>query len=247
MMRFPQRNCSLIVSSALMLLAGCGSDDKPDNGVLVVPFELGNRRDCSSLGVATVRAELDDGQYSEETECGTGQVRFNLLKPGSYDITVYGLDDHGKAVMDSLADGPLPVDVVGGGTTVVFDPAVKLTAAPAKLMLRWDLGFGSCESTSIKSFGVGAWRGDGSDLLMETDVACEMAGEGVSQYRDVPDKQRDLSGDEFGEVEIQPYDMNGIAVGDPATFTFDSPGAGGKVKLSLACDEGGCNGSGKPD
>lgn len=247
MMRFFRRNRCFLVPATIVCLAGCGSDDKPDNGVLVVPFELGNRRDCDSLGVVAVRAELDDGQVVEETDCDSGQIRFNLLKPGSYDIAVYGLDENGKAVMDSLAEGQLPIDVVGGGTTVVFDPAIKLTAAPAKLLLRWELGFGSCQSTSIKSFGLVAWRGDGSDLLMETEVDCDMPGEGAAQYRAVPDEERALRGEDFGEVEVQPKDKNGIAIGKPTSFAFESPGAGGKVKLSLKCDEGGCEGSGEPD
>lgn len=233
--------------SVLSALAGCGSDDKKDNGVLVVPYELGNHRDCASLGISGIRAELDDGMYIAEGDCDAGQVRFNLLDPGHYDVIVYGLNDDGVAVMDSLVEGPRSAEVVGGGTTVVVDPALKLTAAPAKLEMRWGFGFGTCESTSINTFGVSAWRGDGSDLLMETEVPCEMAGEGRGQYRLVVDDERALSGDELGEVDIQAYDHDGIAIGDSVTFTFDTPGPGRQVKLSLNCDAGGCDGSGQPD
>jgi hypothetical protein len=228
-------------------LASCGGSDDRDTGVLVTPYELGNHRDCASLGVTTVRAELDDGRYIVEADCDADQVRFNLLEPGNYDVVVYGLDAAGWPVMDSLVDGPRSIDVVGDGTTVVVDPPLKLTAAPAKLQMRWGLGFGTCESTAIDSFGVTAWRGDGSDLLMETELSCDMAGEGSAQYRAVPDEERELRGDELGEVDIQPYDKDGIAVGDPITFKFASPGAGRQVKLSLNCDAGGCTGTGKPD
>jgi hypothetical protein len=227
-------------------LAGCGGG-KDDSGFLVVPYQLGNRKDCKSLGIVSVRAELDEGAQAQEVDCEAGQLRFNLLKPGSYDAVLYGLDQDGVRVMDSLAEGPVPVDVVGGGTTVVVDPAIKLTAAPAELALRWDLGFGSCESTSIASFELSAWRGDGSELLMQTEVACSMQGRGRDQYRSVPDKQRSLSGDELGEVEVQAKDVHGIAMGKPVTFSFPSPGPGGLVKLSLSCGDGGCKGSGQPD
>ena len=240
------------LSTALCVLAlcsasGCQSDKKDASGVLVVPFELGNRKACDELGVTSVRAELDDGTYSEETDCDAGELRFNLVHEGRYDLVVYGLDDHDDAIMDSLADGPLAVDVIGKHTTVVVDPAIKLTAAPASLLLRWELGFGSCESAHLGGFTVSAWRADGSELLMESEVACDMPGAGRDQYRLVPDKDRELSGDAVGEVQIQPFDVNDIAMGDPISFTFDSPGAGGKVKLSLACDEGGCDGSGAAD
>jgi hypothetical protein len=226
---------------------GCGGKTKDDSGVLVAPYELGNRKDCKSLGVVSVRAELDDGAVAQEVECDAGEVRFNLLKPGHYDVVVYGLNADGVRVMDSLADGPTSVDVVGGGTTVIVDPAVKLTAAPAKLALRWNLGFGSCESSSIGSFALDAWRSDGSDLLMQTEVLCSMQGQGREQYRLVPDKQRALSGEELGEVNVQAKDVHGIAMGKPVTFNFDSPGPGREVKLSLSCGDGGCKGSGQPD
>jgi hypothetical protein len=228
------------------LAAGCASS-KQDTGVLVVPYQLGNHRDCKALGVVSVRAELDDGAQVKEVECDAGETRFNLLKPGSYDAVVYGLDENGVRVMDSLAKGPVQTEVVGGGTTVVVDPAIELTAAPAKLQLRWDLSFGSCQSTSISSFAIRAWRSDGSQLLMETDVACSMQGQGREQYRLVPDKERGLSGDELGEVDLQAEDVHGIAMGKPVTFTFGRPGPGGEVKLSLACTDSGCKGSGQPD
>ena len=51
----------------------------------------------------------------------------------------------------------------------------------------------------------------------------------------------------LGEAQVQPLDVNGTAVGDPVTFTFDSPGPGGKVKLSLSCDDAGCQGNGEAD
>lgn len=238
------------LSIAVLLLGGSGcSDDTPKDtsGVLVVPFALGNRKSCEELGITGVRVELDDGAYVEEAECDAGEVRFSMVPEGRYDLVAYGLDERGVGVMDSLATGPMPVDVIGDRTTVVVQPAVTLTAAPAKLLLRWELGFGSCESARMGGFTVSAWRADGSELLMESEVACDMPGEGAQQYRLVPDVGRELSGDAVGEAQVQPFDVNDLAMGDPITYTFDSPGPGGKVKLSLSCDDGGCQGSGEAD
>lgn len=234
-----------VLSAALAL--GCGAEAGPDTGVLVVPFKLGNGRACEDLGVVSVRAELDDGDYVEEQDCAAGELRFQLLEPGPYDLVVYGLDGDGVPVMDSLAAGPLPVTVVGGGTTVVFDPPAQLTAAPAKLQLRWEFGFSSCEAAGIERFDISAWREDGSELLMISELACSTPGEGREQYRLVPDEDRELSGDELGEVEVQAYDAHGLAVGSPVVFAFDAPGAGREIELSLSCDAGGCDGSGMPD
>jgi hypothetical protein len=229
------------------MLAGCGGEDAPEAGVLVVPFELGNQRDCSDLGVVAVRAEIDGGERSEEADCEAGNVRFDLLMPDSYEVALYGIDLDGVAIMDSLETGPHVMHVVGDGTTVVADPALKLTASPAKLKLRWDFGFGTCDSAGVASFAITAWRADGSKLLLDTEIPCDMEGEGREQYRTVPDLDRDLSGDEVGEVGVQPYDVNGLPLGDPMTFIFDAPGAGRSVQLSIACDGGGCEGSGRPD
>jgi hypothetical protein len=233
------------VLSALGL--GCGGEEGPRAGVLVIPFELGNRKDCESLAISRVRAELDEGSIVEEADCDRGEVRFNLLMPGRYDAVLFGLDDDDVEVMDSLASGLVPLDVVGRGTTVVADPAVKLTAAPARLHLRWDFGFSSCGGAGIDSFLLTAWHADGSELLLETEIACDTPGQGRGQYRGVADEDRELGGDQLGEVNVQPFDENGIAVGDPIVFVFEAPGAGRRVELSLHCDEGGCEGSGQPD
>lgn len=234
----------LLIAGAL---GGCAADDGPDNGVLVVPFKLGNGRKCADLGIVAVRGELRGGAYLEEVDCDAGEVRFSLLPPGRFDVELFGLDRDGVAVMDSLGGEPAAIDVVGGGTAVVFDPAVKLTAAPAQLKLRWQFGFGSCESSEIDRFDIAAWREDGSELLMESELACSEPGEGRGQYRLVPDLDRELSGDVLGEVEIQAFDANDLTVGEPVVFGFEAPGPGREVKLSLTCNAGGCEGSGTLD
>jgi hypothetical protein len=230
-----------------VLALGCGAESAPDTGALVVPFRLGNGRACEALGIVSVRAELDGGAYVEEVDCDARDLRFQLIEPGRYDLVVFGLDEDGVPVMDSLGAGPQPVSVVGSGTTVVFDPPVQLTAAPAKIALRWQFGWSNCDDAGIESFGVAAWRSDGSELLMTSEVACHMPGEGRGHYRTVPDARRALSGDQVGEVEIQPYDGHALPVGDPVIFGFDPPGAGRVVQLSLTCGTRGCEGSGLPD
>ena len=228
-------------------VAACGDVDNPEAGVLVIPYELGNLKDCESLGVEVIRGQIDDEFHVEEVDCEAGQIRFNQLMPGSYEIELFGLDEDAYAIMDSLAGGPRTLSVVGEGTTVVADPPIKLTAAPAHLKMRWDFGFGTCDSAFIDHFTVSAWRVDGSELLLEEELDCGMPGDGLDQYRSVPDGDRQLSGDEFGEVAIQAYDGNDVAVGSPLLYSFEAPGAGRFVHLSMTCDQGGCAGSGTPD
>lgn len=245
------RSLNIVASVALTLsassLAGCGGQDGPGPGVLVVPYVLGNGRSCEELGIIAIRGELDDGDFVEEVDCEAGELRFSHLDPGRYKVTLYGLNGDEIPVMDSLAAAPRAIQVVGDGTTVVFDPPLGLTSAPARLQLRWSFGFSTCEAASIAGFSISAWREDGSALLMQTELRCDMAGEGREQYRLVPDLGRELSGKELGEVEIQPRDRKGFSIGSSTTFTFPAPGPGAEVKLSLSCDASGCKGSGSPD
>ena len=213
----------------------------------MIPYELGNMRDCASLGIVSVRAELDDGFLVEEVPCDAGEVRFDRVPVDGYNVKLYGIDQDGYRIMDSVEAGKVTLKVIGAGTTVVADPAGQLTAAPAQLMMRWDCGFSTCDSAGIQSFEIMAWRQDGSHLLMETEVDCGMRGEGVDQYRSVPDLGRELAGDVFGEVSVQAVDVNGTYIGDAVGFFFDTPGAGRLVRLSLNCTGSGCIGTGDLD
>jgi len=235
-----------LLACVVASIVGCEADD-PGAGVLVVPYELGNMRDCESLGIVKVAAELDDEFLVEEVACESGEVRFNQVPADTYDVRLYGIDADGYRVMDSVEAGDVKLKIIGQGTTVVADPPVQLTAAPAELRLRWDFGFGTCDSASVDNFEVMAWRKDGSQLLMETHVACEMPGEGVEQYRSVPDVDRELAGDVFGEVSVQAIDRNDTLVGDSVAFFFETPGAGRPIMLTLDCTVAGCDGTGEPD
>lgn len=246
---FHRKSRALLALAVVTALgSACSGEKDPEDGVLVVPYELGNRRACDEVGVRLVRAELDDPMYVEEALCGAGgEIRFPEVAPGSYHVRLFGIDRSGFAVMDSLEGGDVPVNVVGRGTTVVAEPAVMLTSAPAHLLLRWGFGFGTCESAGIERFAITAWRADGSELLLDTDLSCEEPGEGADQYRAVPDLERELAGNEVGEVTVQPLDRNRAPLGTPMLFRFDAPGAGRFVKLSINCSEAGCAGSGTPD
>ena len=213
--------------------------------MLVIPFKLGNSKSCQDVNVETVRAELDDGYMKEEVDCIDGEVRIDNVPEGQYNVALYGISG-GFPVMDSLGGDKVVANVAAQATTIV-DPAVVLTAAPAKLQVRWNLGFSSCEGSDLAKFKVSAWESNGVDLLLNATIDCNTAGEGTLQYRTVKDTDRALSGDLLGEVSIQPVDSNGSEVGDPAVFTFDPPGAGHPVRLSIECDSSGCTGSGMQD
>jgi hypothetical protein len=234
------------VLAAIVGIVACNPASSSDSGALVIPYGFGKARDCTSMGVESVRAELNTGN-TVEGSCKRGRVRFDTLDPGSYTVVMYGLDHEGVAVVDSLGTGPVKVEVVGGHAMVVVDPPIELVASPARLKLRWTFGFGSCESDSIMGFTVTAWHVDGSTELGTTNLACSTPGDRPDRYRLLPDHDRRLGGDVLAAVDVQPYDESNLGVGDHVSFGFAPPGAGGEIRLSLSCDEGGCRGSGVPD
>ncbi|MDD9943529.1 MAG: hypothetical protein OXU20_20985 [Myxococcales bacterium] len=225
-------------------VAGCREvDPEPGAGTLVIPYVLGNDRSCESLGVEYIEAELDEGFMRLEAPCDGDAVRMRNVPAGLYTIEMFGLDENRVPILDSTEGGILSQRVVGDGSTTEVNPPVLLTAAPARLLLRWDFGFGSCVSAGVKQFKIVAWDADeGTEKLMEATMLCETPGEGADQYREVPDVDRELGGDSFGGASISVIDDNGDQVGDVVSFEFEPPGRGREVRLSLTCSESGCDG-----
>jgi len=257
--------CVLLVAVAAGLVTGCFEDDDPP-GSLIVPFKLGNNKECKDFKVKRVVGKLDDDGddddeeddriFEDDVRCEVEQIEFDNVPAGTYRLRLFGYDSDDFAVMDNLDSEDLNVNVIGD-ETVLAERAVMLTPSPANLLLRWSFGFGSCKSAGIDKFLVNVWREDGSARLLEYEIDCDKVGEGEDYYRKVPDSKRRLAGDVVGEVSVQPLDRNGAEVGDPLEFTFKSPGAGRDVRLSFECaadpeyaDTNGkelCTCSGEPD
>ena len=237
------RICKVVLACAAFGLASCSDSDSP--GTLIVPFNLGNQRTCKEFHVETVRGELNDDEYFDEVRCDAGELRFQHIPEDSYNLRLYGYDRDDVAIMDSLQDEHLLINVIND-TTVVTDP-VTLTSAPARLMLRWTFGFGTCESAGITAFAVTVWRNDGSELLLKDELDCAKVGKGEGNYRQVPDHDRMLMGTDMGEVSVQPLDSAGDDFCEPLTYRYPAPGPGGDIYLSMACDEDACWGTGDDD
>lgn len=236
------------LSCSLVGACGDGSADGSSTGNLVVPFNVGNSQPCDVLGVKNVRAELNDMSYVQTAPCTAGQVRFVGIPAGTYNVQLYGVDDMGVDVMDSVSDGDVSVNVTGNDQTTRRQPPVTLTAAPAHLYVRWDFQFSSCKGAHIQSFAVKAWRGSGDTLLLSQTLDCMADGDGPDGYHEIDDPERRLVGEENGEVSVQPYDLNKSEIGSPVIFKYRAPGKGYDVKVTVECDASGfCDGSGKPD
>ncbi len=233
----------LTTAIACVFLASCKGEE---SGSLQLSFQLGSGKSCDEFGIERVEAILtnDGDDYDETVSCDKGEIRFNDVEPGTYNLKLFGYDSDRVAVKDSESQKT----TVKSGETTTIEQSIRLLDSPAKLKVRWDFDFSDCKTEGIGGFYITAFSSDGSDVLFDQqNTLCDSEPDDDDGYHTIPDPDRDLKGDDFGEVEIQPYDANSAPLGDAITFTFDSPGPGGEIKLSLSCDDTGCVSSGEPD
>jgi hypothetical protein len=243
---------STVVLSLAVQSAGC-EGEAPPTGTLEVPFQFGiGTAKCGDVGVVKVTGTLDDGLYEADVTCAadeeTGTILFSDVEEGNYPMQLMGLDDEGIPVVDTPV---LPVEVKfeGDKNSMEYESTVSLSTAPARLEIRWNLGFGSCQSTGIESLRIEVYRSErGTDEpLFVADLACSLAPDSDEDYRRVPDPDRDADGELLQMIRVQPLDENDVEIGDAVIFALDPPGAGRTVQLSLDCTAAGCEGTGEPD
>lgn len=236
--RFRPLTLTAMTLAGLAALSGCKNEDP---GSLLVTYRLGNDRSCAEAGVQEIRVVLDeDNGIENSAPCAEGTVELLGLPIGTYNVDVTGIDENGVVIMDNVKDGVTKVTVKGDGKELT-PPEIALTDAPAKLQLRWDFGFTSCENAGIEAFEIEAFDDSGSENLLAAELTCTAQPDTSDGYRAVPDPERQLNGRRLGEVGIQPLDSSGAPVGDRLIFTLEPPSPGYTVSLTMECDETGCS------
>ncbi len=212
-------------------------------GSLEAPFSISyNGETCAAAGVVEVRAVLDNGEYEAVVDCEVGRIVFEDVVAGPYTLTLYGMNEEGTPIVDSLANGPLEVEVLADELVQTREPLL-LTEAAVKLRLRWDLGYGSCKSRNFKDFDIEVFDSASEKAVMRSDIACNTAGIGEEEYRIVPDRKRKLVGPIFDSIVVKPVAKNGGALGESFTVSYEEiefPGPGDTVSLSIKCSQNAC-------
>lgn len=231
---------ALPLSLTALALTACGNTDEPAQ--MTVPYQLGNNLDCDAVGVSQIVGTLDGDVYEERVDCGEDLV-FDSVDAGRYTLKVEAETEEGLVVLDNGATpaADRTFEVLGTGTEVTV-PRQTLTNSPVELQVRWDFDFTSCGGTGIEAFRITAFDDAGTGILLTDELACEANG-----YQSVDDPDRELAGNVFGQVSIEPVDSSNESIGDPVSFAFEPPGAGRIIRLSMVCDDLGCSGTGMPD
>lgn len=221
--------------SLLAFSTACADDEQPVSATL--PYQIGAGLSCQQSKVTTLRAVLGAAREQVfEGPCDdTGKLAVNGVRKGTWPLVLEGVDAQGAVIMRStIGAAAVPrVELLADGATL---PRLTLANVPAKMQLRWNLGFGSCETLNIKGFMVQAWDQSKGRMLMSGTIEC---GAPVvnDTFRALPDPQGLLSGSELRALSIQPLLVNGQGFGDAVQVDLQSPpGPGYIVRVSLTCD-----------
>lgn len=220
--------------SLVAMTTACG--DEAETFSATLPYQLGAGLNCQAAKVTTVRAVF--GALREtvvEGACdNSGQLAANGVPKGTWPLTIEGVDAAGAVIMSSAVGSVPPnVEIIGDGATT---PRLTLANVPAKMQLRWDLGFGSCESMNLQGFKVDAWDRSKGRMLMSGMIDCS-APANEQMYRSLPDPNHQLSGTELMALTIQPTLKDNQSFGAPVVVDLAAPpGPGYIVRLGIKCD-----------
>lgn len=250
---------SACILSALLTLPACNNDTP--TGALTVPFQLGSSGACSfknpadqDVPVANVHVALyrpgtigsAEPVADDTVACAEGQALFTTVNAGTYEVVAEGLDADDLIVFDNEGEGNT-VEILEGQD--ITSETVRLNLTPVKLNVRWSFAgfdFNQCTQVPLKTLAVEARRDDGNSPLGDGEFTCDQAADGEMGYHLLVDADRRLNGNDLDTVEITPKDAAGKTIGDIAAFTFDPPGPGHTVNLtvSIMCTATNCDLSG---
>ena len=241
--QFEIKPLGFIVLISLVAVGGCYEMLEEDTtGSWTATYQIESiGMSCEEAGVATVLAVFDDGLYQAEVPCDQYEISVNDIEKGPHLLTLYGLDADGIPIVDSLAGGETQVLIQESKKTVQSDP-IQLTEAPVALLLRWNLGFGSCNSRRFKDFVVEAFDFD-DEKIFQSRVGCTTVGALDGEFRIVPNKKRQLVDPEIGSLLVYPVAKSNKSLGEDFEVLFEDfevPGPGEPIKLSISCNQTGC-------
>ncbi len=236
------------VLSAVFAAGACNSSTP--TGALTIPFEIGAGIDCGALNVENVRVTLltiggtTAGEPVDDVTvaCSTGEATFTTVPAGKYNVLAQGLapDAEEIIVVDNFSSLDTVVEVLEGQD--FRTNTIKMFPTPAKLQIRWSLGFQTCGSVPLDTLEVLTYKNGGTAPLLMGAFACDAPSD-AGDYRTLPDPDRDLEGASFDTIEINPRDAMGNMIGDKLVYNLvNPPGAGRTVNLSftIECTDATC-------
>jgi hypothetical protein len=208
---------------------------------------------CESAGIDSIRVVLDDGlsSYEATAPCTDYEIEIENVPSNIYAVTIYGLNEEGVAIADSLNYDGIYVEILANDTAEPSIRTIKLDQAAVPIWARWAVGFYTCSTLDIESFSIEVMEPGNNTPILKSSLKCNAEGTEQGQFRIVPDKKKELSKHEFNQIVVKALKKNGKPRGESFVTSFNivddpgegevmNPGPGGVIALSLRCDASGC-------
>jgi hypothetical protein len=234
----------LPLAACASLFGACKAGET--SGSLTVEYQFAPGATCESRGVESVYVALvQNGAEKAEDEApceNGGAVEIDSAPTGNFDLVVHGQDAIGDTVMDNLGGSTDDehVEIIGGSAA---EKTVLLQPTPAQIRVRWsfDGGFGQCGQVPPAFFDVTAFD-DNSAILINHEFACADPPDADGGFHTVPDPMRLISGDDLSAVRVLINDSQNALL-DTEDLTFDPPGSGKAVDITINCEGSNCSSS----
>lgn len=203
-----------------------------------VPYQLGAGMSCQEAKIVNVRVKLGAlGDQVFEGPCDdSGVLAVEGVQEGEWSMVVEAIDAQGVVTMSSAVATQAPK--VDFNKNAFETPRATLASVPAKVKLRWNLGFGTCENMNLKGFRVQAWDASKARLLTSGEIACG-APLDAEMFRVLGDPNGLISGSDLQALTIQPLRNDGQDFGAPIRVDLPAPpGPGYSVRVSFNCVAG---------
>ena len=251
--RRPQRLGFLGVTAILLILSGCYEMDL-GHGAMRASFAIDYQGStCESAGIHSIKAVLNDGinVYKVTTDCADYGIWMENIPAGLYDLTLYGLDDQNKVVVDSLDYDHLYVQILGNDIVAPNIEMITLTEATVQLWTRWSVGYYTCGTLDIQAFFFEVMGPNSDKPVFKATLECSKNGTENGQYRVIEDKKKELAQNEFTQIIVtalekddrprgEQFQIVWDVVDDPAEGELSDPGPGGIIDLTFQCNQAGC-------
>jgi len=129
------RTTAIAMFALLGLSTGCSEDEVSPGSALVKWIVKGST--CDKADIADVRVDLlQEGAqlFSEGGKCSAGQVTFDVVPPGVYDVRVLGFDALNNPTYEGLYSG---LSVKEGAAPSSPPSAITLNPRKGSILLAW--------------------------------------------------------------------------------------------------------------
>jgi len=126
---------AIALLALLTLPVGCAEEEPGPGSALIKWMVKGST--CDKAGIADVRVDLlqQGAQFrSESGKCSAGQVKFNDLPTGVYDVRVLGFDPLSNPTYEGTYSG---LSVKEGASPSSPPSAISLTPRQGSILLAW--------------------------------------------------------------------------------------------------------------